>query len=79
MRLAEREIFVTAWILWVGNIPLVLLDTELPENPPDLREVTWRLYGGDKIMRLHQELLLGIGGVKVLLAMGCDPEVCHMN
>ena len=79
MRLAEREIAVAVWILWVGNVPLVLLDTELPQNPPDLREVTWRLYGGDKRMRLHQELLLGIGGVKALLAMGCDPEVCHMN
>ncbi|MBR7119232.1 MAG: alpha-glucan family phosphorylase [Lentisphaeria bacterium] len=79
MRLAEREIAVAVWILWVGNVPLVLLDTELPQNPPDLREVTWRLYGGDKRMRLHQELLLGIGGVKALLAMGCDPAVCHMN
>ena len=79
MKLAERDIHVAVWILWVGNVPLVLLDTELPQNPPDLREVTWRLYGGDKRMRLHQELLLGIGGVKALLAMGCDPAVCHMN
>ena len=79
MKLAERDIYVAVWILWVGNVPLVLLDTELPQNPPDLREVTWRLYGGDKRMRLHQELLLGIGGVKALLAMGCDPAVCHMN
>ena len=79
MRLGDREIFVAVWILWVGNVPLVLLDTELPQNPPDLREVTWRLYGGDKQMRLHQELLLGIGGVKALLALGYDPAVCHMN
>ena len=79
MHLAEREISVAVWILWVGNVPLVLLDTELPQNPPDLREVTWKLYGGDKRMRLHQELLLGIGGVKALLALGCDPAVCHMN
>ena len=79
MKLAERELAAAVWVLWVGNLPLVLLDTELPQNPPDLREVTWRLYGGDKRMRLHQELLLGIGGVKALLALGCEPQVCHMN
>ena len=79
MKLNDREIAAAVWILWVGNVPLVLLDTELPQNPPDLREVTWRLYGGDKRMRLHQELLLGIGGVKALLALGCEPAVCHMN
>ena len=79
MRLGDRELFAAVWVLWVGNVPLLLLDTELPQNPPDLREVTWRLYGGDKRMRLHQELLLGIGGVKALLAMGYDPKVCHMN
>ena len=79
MRLGDRDIYAAAWILWVGNVPLVLLDAELPQNPPDLREVTWRLYGGDKRMRLHQELLLGIGGVKALAAMGCFPAACHMN
>ena len=79
MRLGDRDLFFAPWILWVGNIPLVLLDTELPQNPPELREITWRLYGGDKRMRLHQELLLGIGGFKALTAMGCVPEVCHMN
>ncbi len=79
IRLIDRDLFAAVWILWVGNVPLVLLDTELPQNPPDMREITWRLYGGDKRMRLHQELLLGIGGVKALLALGCEPEVCHMN
>ncbi|MCQ2380469.1 MAG: alpha-glucan family phosphorylase [Victivallaceae bacterium] len=79
IRLKDRELFAAVWVMKVGNIPLVLLDTELPQNPPDLREVSWRLYGGDKTMRLHQELLLGIGGVRALLALGCDPAVCHMN
>ena len=79
IRLIDRELFAAVWVLWVGNVPLVLLDTELPQNPPDLREVTWRLYGGDKRMRLHQELLLGIGGFKALVAMGYEPAVCHMN
>ena len=79
IRLIDRDLFAAVWVLWVGSVPLLLLDTELPQNPPDLREVTWRLYGGDKRMRLHQELLLGIGGYKALLAMGCRPAVCHMN
>ncbi len=79
IRLVDRELFAAVWVLWVGNVPLLLLDTELPQNPPDLREVTWRLYGGDKRMRLHQELLLGIGGFKALVAMGYSPAVCHMN
>ena len=79
IRLVDRELFAAVWVLWVGNVPLLLLDTELPQNPPDLREVTWRLYGGDKRKRLHQELLLGIGGFKALVAMGYSPAVCHMN
>lgn len=79
IHLLDRELFAAVWVLRVGNVPLVLLDTELPQNPPDLREVTWRLYGGDKRMRLHQELLLGIGGFKALIAMGYEPSVCHMN
>ncbi|MGE4565012.1 MAG: alpha-glucan family phosphorylase [Victivallaceae bacterium] len=77
--LKDRELFAAVWVLWVGNIPLVLLDTEIPQNPPELREVTWRLYGGDEQMRLHQELLLGVGGFKALIALGCEPAVCHMN
>ena len=77
--LKEQTLYAAVWVLKVGNIPLVLLDTELPQNPPELRSVSWKLYGGDKTMRLHQELLLGIGGVKALLALGCDPAVCHMN
>ena len=79
IRLVDRDLYAAVWVLWVGNVPLLLLDTELPQNPPDLREVTWRLYGGDKRMRLHQELLLGIGGFKALVAMGYSPAVCHMN
>jgi len=79
IRLIDRDLYAAVWVLWVGNIPLLLLDTEIPENPPDLREISWRLYGGDKRMRLHQELLLGIGGFKALIAMGYNPQVCHMN
>ncbi|MDD3154953.1 MAG: alpha-glucan family phosphorylase [Victivallaceae bacterium] len=77
--LQDRELWAGVWVMWVGNVPLVLLDTEVSQNPADLRETTWRLYGGDKTMRLRQELLLGIGGFKALLALGYEPEVCHMN
>ena len=77
--LIDRQLYAAVWILRIGNVPLILLDAEIPQNPPELRSVTWRLYGGDKTMRLHQELLLGIGGVKALLALGCEPQVCHMN
>lgn len=79
INLNNRELFFGVWILNVGNIPLVLLDTGIQKNPPDFKEITWRLYGGDTIMRLHQEILLGIGGFKALTALGYDPAVCHMN
>ncbi len=78
-QLKDRPLYAAVWILWAGNIPLVLLDTELASNPPEFREITWRLYGGDKKMRLHQELLLGVGGYKALRALGMQPQVCHMN
>lgn len=79
LRLLDRDVTVIVWQLMVGTVPLLLLDTEVPENPVDLREITWRLYGGDNRMRLHQELLLGIGGFRALVGLGYDPKVCHMN
>lgn len=79
VRLMDRELFAAVWVMNVGNIPLVLLDTCVPQNSPYDRELTWRLYGGDKIVRLHQELLLGVGGYKALMALGYDISVCHMN
>jgi len=67
------------WKIQVGRIPLYLLDTNLPNNRPEDREITARLYGGDQDMRVRQELLLGIGGIRALTAMGIKPTVCHMN
>jgi glycogen phosphorylase len=69
----------TVWKLQVGRIPLYLLDTNLQENPPQIREITARLYAGGPRMRLAQEVLLGIGGIRVLEAIGLTPKVCHMN
>ncbi len=77
--LLDRELTVAAWVLNVGNVPLILLDTNLADNPDDLRDITARLYGGDQLMRLHQELVLAVAGYQVLLAMGYNIEVCHIN
>lgn len=79
LRLLDREITVAAWICNVGNIPLVLLDTNLNENPEDLRGITATLYGGDKRMRLHQELVLAVAGYRALRALGYPCESCHLN
>ncbi len=67
------------WTLMVGRVPLYLLDTNIPENPAEFRAITAQLYGGDKQMRLRQELMLGIGGFRALQALGHHPAVCHMN
>ena len=79
VRLLDKEVIAAVWKLQVGNIRLFLLDTELPENPPEFRKITKRLYDGDRKMRLEQELVLGIGGFKALVEMGIEPAVCHMN
>ncbi len=75
----EGEIRAVVWKIMVGRIPLYLLDANLPENPPEIREITSRLYAGSPKTRLAQEVLLGIGGMRALEAMGIYPTVCHMN
>ena len=67
------------WRVDVGRVPLLLLDSDVPDNAPAERAVTDRLYGGDSEHRLRQEILLGIGGVKALAACGIEPAVFHMN
>ncbi len=68
-----------AWQLQVGRIPLFLLDTNVPENRPEDREITNRLYGGDSSTRLRQEMVLGLGGFQLLNELSIDPDVFHMN
>jgi glycogen phosphorylase len=63
----------------VGRVPLYVLTTNLQENEPEDRIITDRLYGGDREMRIRQEIVLGIGGVITLRAVGVSPTVCHMN
>ncbi len=58
---------------------LYLMDANVPSNRPEDREITARLYGGDQDMRVRQEVLLGIGGMRALTALGYKPTVCHMN
>jgi glycogen phosphorylase len=67
------------WRVKVGRIDLLLLDSDVPGNAPEDRELTSRLYGGDGRVRIRQELLLGVGGVRALKAMGVTPSVLHLN
>lgn len=76
---AGRDIHAQVWKILIGRIPLILLDTNLPENSPEIRDVTARLYSGEQHVRLVQEVLLGIGGMRALEALGIQPAVCHLN
>lgn len=79
VQLGEHPLHAQVWQVKVGRVRLLLLDADLPENTPELRAITYRLYGGDNTMRIRQEILLGIGGMRALKALGVNPVVCHMN
>jgi starch phosphorylase len=68
-----------AWRVNVGRVPVYLLDTNLPDNDEHFRNLTSRVYGGDSTTRIMQEILLGVGGVRLLRALGIQPSVFHMN
>lgn len=70
---------ILIWRIDVGRVPLYMLDTNVEVNPPELRRTTARLYGGDREMRLRQEIVLGIGGIRAFKALGIEPTVIHMN
>ncbi len=76
---AHGRVKAAIWKAQVGRVPLYLLDSNLEENSPEDRDITARLYGGDTSMRIRQEILLGIGGLKALWSIGIEPSVCHMN
>jgi len=76
---AGRPVHIGVWRLNVGRVRLYLLDTNLPENDPADRELTYKLYGGGQDLRLRQEWILGVGGVRVLRALGVAPGVWHAN
>lgn len=76
---AEQPIALQVWSIKVGRVTIYLMDSDLPENKPEDRELTQRLYGGDKLYRLRQEMALGIGGARALTALGITPDVWHAN
>ena len=77
--LAGRLVAAQIWEVKVGRSSLYLLDTNIEENGAEERLITATLYGGDKEMRIRQELLLGVGGIRALRALGINPAVTHMN
>jgi glycogen phosphorylase len=76
---AGRPVHVRAWRMMVGRVPVYLLDTDLELNHPEDRELMSKLYAGGPAMRIRQEWILGVGGVRVLRAVGVDPAAWHAN
>ena len=74
-----RGVVAQVWKARVGHVSIVLLDTDLAVNSPHDRNITHRLYGGDRTTRIEQEIVLGVGGVRALAAMGFEPTVWHIN
>src|SRR5258705_212518 len=76
--LPGRKVYAKVWRIQVGRIALYLMDTDVEPNAPADRTLSARLYGGDHEMRIAQEIMLGIGGVRAIRALGLDPLVWHM-
>src|SRR5579871_2432698 len=74
-----RLAYARVWKVQVGRVPLYLLDTNVPQNSEQDRRITGSLYGGDGELRLQQEIILGIGGMRALSVLKIRPAVCHMN
>jgi glycogen phosphorylase len=79
VRILDRDVYAKIWELRVGRVNLYLLDTDVADNSAEDRLITAELYGGDLEMRMRQEIVLGIGGVQALHALGIEPDVFHMN
>ena len=75
----NHQVSVRLWVAQAGHIRLVLLDSDIPENSDEDRSITYQLYGGDQNTRIQQEILLSLGGVRALRALGLAPTVWHMN
>lgn len=73
------SVWLRTWQVQVGRVKLYLLDSNDAANYPAHRGITSELYGGGPELRLKQEMLLGIGGYRLLTALGIQPEVCHLN
>lgn len=79
VELADRSVEAKVWHAQVGVVTLYLLDTDIAQNSSEDRDITHRLYGGDRTTRIEQEMVLGIGGVRTLHALGLAPTVWHIN
>ena len=79
VQLPGYKVWLRAWQVRIGRVVLYLLDSNDPANPPAIRGITSELYGGGAELRLQQELLLGIGGWRLLRMLRLEPEVCHLN
>jgi starch phosphorylase len=79
VKLAGRTLSIGAWLVKVGRVNIYLLDTDVDENIPEDRQLSARLYTADQDVRVQQEIVLGIGGVRVLRALGIYPSVWHAN
>jgi glycogen phosphorylase len=79
VEIADRTVVARVWRAEAGRVPVYLLDSNCPENSAADRDITHRLYGGDSAVRIQQEMLLGIGGVRALRALALQPRVWHIN
>jgi len=79
VELPGRVVRVKVWQAKVGHVRLYMLDTDVPDNSDADRGIAHRLYGGDRKTRLEQEIVLGVGGVRALVALGHQPTVWHIN
>jgi len=79
VQLKDRTLHIGAWLVSLGRVSLYLLDTDIEENKPEDRQLSSRLYTSDREHRLQQEILLGIGGVRILRMMGIEPSIWHAN
>lgn len=79
IQLGEDTLYLGAWMVLLGRVRLYLLDTNVAENPPQYRQLSARLYTADREQRIQQEIALGIGGVRLLRALGITPSVWHAN
>ncbi|MBM4438023.1 MAG: alpha-glucan family phosphorylase, partial [Actinobacteria bacterium] len=79
MPITDRDVTARVWRMDVGRVPVVLLDANVPENTPEDRDLTAKLYQGDSDVRIRQEILLGIGGLRALRALDFEETVAHMN
>lgn len=79
VKLDGIDVYAQIWKLQVGRVPLYLLDANVAKNSPENRRITANLYGGDQDMRMRQEILLGIGGIRALRALNVKVDICHMN